>query len=70
MNKKEAFAKAKEVFPNNPVTRVGGIAGLMPGLVLVTGWDERVVLVVYSRTDLLRLRAACDRALYEDADNE
>lgn len=65
MNWEKAKIAAKEVFDQSP-TRIGGFS-IIPDkkqdIVLISCYDEKVVVAIHNRTDIIRLRATCDLAL-------
>ena len=62
MTKKEAFDKARMIYPLCKRARFAH-ATSTGDAVLIGGHEEDVCLVVYKRSDLLLLRATIDQAL-------
>ena len=66
MNKKEAFADAKKIFPGLSPSRISGFAPTSDGKgVIITGHEQPTSLVAYSKADLWRLMRMCQSALKE-----
>lgn len=64
MNKTQAFAEARKVWPQHKPARPQCSHISSDGLaVIVAGYEERTAVVLYHEGDLIRLKSAVDTAL-------
>ncbi len=62
MDKEQAFRASRQTFQHATPTRLGIVAE-RDGVVLLSSWEKSVTIVLYNKTDLVRVRGAIDRLL-------